>query len=91
LVNNLFDGEIITDLIEDKKFYILTIYDNGIGFKESGKSKHNDPYFTTKKDGSGLGLSIVSKIIHEHNGQIFYENRKNENGAFVSIALPKKI
>ncbi len=91
LVENFFNGEIVTKLTDDRKFYFLTIYDNGIGFKEAGKFKHNDPYFTTKKDGSGLGLSIVSKIIHEHNGQIFYENRKEENGAYVSISLPKKI
>ena len=87
----LLDGKIITELSEDKKFYFLSIYDDGVGFKESGNFKHNDPYFTTKKDGSGLGLSIVSKIVHEHNGQIFYENRKKENGALVSITIPKKI
>ena len=91
LTDNQFVGEIITELSGDKKFYFLTIIDNGVGFKESEKFKHNDPYFTTKKDGSGLGLSIVSKIVHEHNGQIFYENRKDKNGAYVSITLPKKI
>jgi two-component system nitrogen regulation sensor histidine kinase NtrY len=87
----LLDGKIITELSEDKKFYFISIYDDGVGFRESGNFKHNDPYFTTKKDGSGLGLSIVSKIVHEHNGQIFYENRKKENGALVSITIPKKI
>ena len=91
LNDTLFNGEIVTKLSDDKKFFFLTIYDNGIGFKDAGKFKHNDPYFTTKKDGSGLGLSIVSKIVHEHNGQIFYENRKDEDGAYVSITLPKKI
>ena len=87
----LLDGKIITELSEDKKFYFISIYDNGVGFKDSENFKHNDPYFTTKKDGSGLGLSIVSKIVHEHNGQIFYENRKKENGAIVSITIQKKI
>ena len=87
----LLDGKIITELSEDKKFYFISVYDDGVGFKDSGNFKHNDPYFTTKKDGSGLGLSIVSKIVHEHNGQIFYENRKKENGALVSITIPKKI
>ena len=87
----MLDGKIITELSEDKKFYFISIYDDGVGFKDSENFKHNDPYFTTKKDGSGLGLSIVSKIVHEHNGQIFYENRKKENGALVSITIPKKI
>ena len=83
-------GEIITKISDDKKNFIITIYDNGVGFKESGKDNEQDPYFTTKKDGSGLGLSIVSKIIHEHNGQIFYDNRLEKRGAFVTITLPKK-
>ena len=91
LIDTKFKGEILTELSNDKKFYFLNIVDNGVGFKESEKFKHNDPYFTTKKDGSGLGLSIVSKIVHEHNGQIFYENRKHKNGAYVSITLPKKL
>ncbi len=91
LVIDSFKGEIITVLSENDKFYFITIYDDGVGFKESGNFKANDPYFTTKKDGSGLGLSIVLKIVHEHNGQIFYDNRKNKKGAFVSITLPKKI
>ncbi len=81
-------GEIITDISSDKKNYIITIYDNGVGFKDSARDKEQDPYFTTKKDGSGLGLSIVSKIIHEHDGQIFYDNRKEKQGAFVTITLP---
>ena len=84
-------GEIVTKLSEDKKHYFILIFDNGIGFKDSKNFKHNDPYFTTKKDGSGLGLSIVSKIVHEHNGQIFYDNNKDQNGAYVNITLPKKI
>ena len=82
-------GEIITNLSEDKKYFLITIFDNGIGFKDSGNYNMDDPYFTTKKNGSGLGLSIVSKIIHEHNGQIFYDNRNDKSGAFVTITLPK--
>ena len=91
LVNSNTKGEIITKLLEDSKNYFINIYDNGVGFKDSKNFKHNDPYFTTKKDGSGLGLSIVSKIVHEHNGQIFYENRKKNSGAYVSITLLKKM
>jgi len=85
------NGEITTNLSEDNDYYIITILDNGIGFDENPKLKHDDPYFTTKKNGSGLGLSIVSKIVHEHNGHIFYENRKDSNGALIYISLKKKL
>ena len=45
------------------------------------------PYFTTKKDGTGLGLPIVSKIINEHKGELVISN--NNPGAKVLIKLPK--
>ena len=82
-------GEIITKLSNNNYNFVITIIDSGVGFKDSGRFTQHDPYFTTKKNGSGLGLSIVSKIVHEHNGQIFYDNRSDSNGAYVTVTLPK--
>jgi two-component system nitrogen regulation sensor histidine kinase NtrY len=82
-------GEIVTKLSKINNNFIISVYDNGIGFKDPGKFSQDDPYFTTKKNGSGLGLSIVSKIVHEHSGQIFYDNRPDCKGAFVTISLPQ--
>ena len=45
------------------------------------------PYFTTKKNGTGLGLPIVSKIINEHSGEISITNSKP--GVKVLIKLPR--
>ena len=54
--------------------------DNGIGFELDQMSNISEPYFTTKQNGSGLGLSIVSKIIFEHKGNInFYNSEKGAN------------
>ena len=45
------------------------------------------PYYTTKKDGTGLGLPIVSKIINEHFGDIVITN--NNPGVKCIITFPK--
>jgi len=45
------------------------------------------PYFTTKKDGTGLGLPIVSKIVNEHHGELIVTNKKP--GVKILIILPK--
>ena len=53
------------------------------------KNKILEPYITTKKKGSGLGLAIVLKIIQEHNGNFYINDKKN--GTTALIELPKKI
>ena len=47
------------------------------------------PYFTTKKDGTGLGLPIVSKIINEHKGEITFSNISP--GVEVLVMFPRSI
>ena len=45
------------------------------------------PYFTTKKNGTGLGLAVVTKVISDHNS--FIEFNTIDNGAKVEITIPK--
>ena len=74
--------------IRDKNDYIaLNITDNGTGFSTDIIKNITKPYFTTKHNGSGLGLSIVNKIINDHNGTIKFDT--NNNGAKIDINLPK--
>jgi len=63
--------------------------DNGIGFELDQLSNISEPYFTTKTNGSGLGLSIVSKIIFEHKGNINFYN--SENGANIHFTFNKHL
>jgi len=75
--------------ITNKSDYIeFIIIDNGSGFSEKNLKNIIKPYFTTKSNGSGLGLSIVNKIINDHNGTIKFIQQKF--GAKIIISFKKK-
>ncbi|MHA2339681.1 MAG: two-component system sensor histidine kinase NtrB [Candidatus Hodarchaeales archaeon] len=66
----------------------LEITDTGSGINKNDVDKIFDPYFTTKLDGTGLGLGIVKNIIDDHNGSIKVESEIN-SGTKLLIKLPK--
>lgn len=69
----------------DKKI-IIKIIDSGPGIHMQNLDKIFEPLFTTKQRGTGLGLSSVKSIIHEHNGTISVNNSPTT----FTIELPKK-
>ena len=83
LKNVEFEGIINIELIKGKAYIEVIIEDNGIGFKSYNNKDLIKPYYTTKKNGSGLGLSIVNKIVSDHNGSLILSNY--EKGARVNI------
>ena len=85
--NNEFIKKIIIEIYQINDYIEILIIDNGIGFNATNLSEISKPYFTTKKNGSGLGLSIVVKIINDHNGTIEFLNYKK--GAKIKITFPK--
>jgi two-component system nitrogen regulation sensor histidine kinase GlnL len=48
----------------------VEVADSGSGVPENIRSQLFDPYFTTKSDGSGMGLALCDKIVQQHGGQI---------------------
>ena len=74
-------------LIND--YISIVVQDNGTGFTNNDLKTLSKPYFTTKKEGSGLGLSIVEKILNDHNGFIEFISQKE--GAKIKILLPKYV
>ncbi|MHB9294955.1 putative Adaptive-response sensory-kinase SasA [Pillotina sp. SPG140] len=66
---------------------LITVHDTGSGIAEDHLPKIFEPYFTTKETGSGLGLTLVYKIIREHNGEISIKSKHGEGTTF-SILLP---
>jgi two-component system nitrogen regulation sensor histidine kinase GlnL len=67
----------------------IRVHDSGVGISESDLEHIFNPFFTTKKDGSGLGLSISHQIVKEHGGYITVESKIGEGTTFL-INLPDR-
>jgi two-component system, sporulation sensor kinase E len=65
----------------------LSVSDTGTGIPEELLTKIFEPYFTTKKSGTGLGLTITFKIIKEHSGDISLQSKEGKGSTF-TIHLP---
>jgi PAS domain S-box-containing protein len=72
----------------DSGFQRITISDNGPGIPEEVMPKLFQPFFTTKPQGTGLGLAVVQKIIVQHAGQVEARNRAEGGAAFI-VTLPE--
>jgi two-component system nitrogen regulation sensor histidine kinase NtrY len=83
--DKLFKGKINIEINDINDYINITVADNGVGIKNT--SKIMTPYFTTKKEGTGLGLPIVSKIINDHQSELIISN--NNPGVKVLIIFPK--
>ena len=65
----------------------IAVADTGIGIPDENIAKIFEPYFTTKETGTGLGLTLVFKIVREHQGEINVMSREEKGSVFV-ITLP---
>lgn len=65
----------------------MTFRDNGPGIPPDALSKIFFPFFTTKENGTGLGLTVVQKIVAQHHGTIEVRSQLNEGTEF-TVALP---
>jgi signal transduction histidine kinase len=74
-------------LIEDARWAILSISDEGEGIPDDIRSKIFNLYFTTKKDGSGIGLAMTYRIVQLHNGQLDVESQMGEGTTF-TLRIP---
>jgi signal transduction histidine kinase len=60
------------------------ISDSGPGFRADELAKIFEPFFTRRRGGTGIGLSIVQRIMEEHGGKVLAGNR-SEGGAVVEL------
>jgi len=79
-------GPIDVDVARDGQGLVVTIADHGPGIPEELRPRVFEPYFTTKQDGTGLGLALVRQTIESHNGTIRVSETTG-GGATFSIVL----
>jgi signal transduction histidine kinase len=75
-----------TDFYPRKKVVKIIVKDEGVGIPSKAKGEIFTPFFSTKADGAGLGLSIVYKIITLHNGVV--NVKSSRGGTRVEVELP---
>ena len=76
--------------LETKKIknnYVILIKDNGIGINKEDLKKVGTAFYTTKKNGTGLGVCFSKEIIEKHNGVMLYSSKPGK-GTSVKIILP---
>jgi signal transduction histidine kinase len=80
-------GNLSVRLSEDSRWATIRIRDQGEGIPDEIRGRIFDLYFTTKKEGSGIGLAMTYRIVQMHHGQIDVESKSGSGTTFV-LRLP---
>jgi len=80
-------GTLTIETKRDKDLFVLSIRDTGAGIREEDIIRVFDPFFSTKSEGVGLGLTICYGIIVSHGGIIEVESKPKEGSVF-TVSLP---
>lgn len=84
------DGNIMIETRLDENQLLIDIHDDGPGIPNEIIKKLEEPFFTTKQEGTGLGLMITKELLNYHNGELII-NSKISHGSTFSICLPYSI
>ena len=82
-------GVIRVKIQSDEERFYLRFGDSGTGIKHDELSHVFQPYHTTKKGGTGLGMRIVQRIMREHGGQVGIDSKEGV-GTLVTLEFPKQ-
>jgi signal transduction histidine kinase len=66
------------------------IKDDGPGIPAENIDKIFSPFFTTRREGNGLGLAVAAKIVRAHGGEIMAESQEHKGSTF-RLLLPVKL
>lgn len=80
-------GAVTLSVAEERGHVVFRVRDTGIGIGAEAAEKLFEPFFTTKNSGTGLGLSVSSRIVEKHGGEIDYASEPGKGTVF-EIRLP---
>lgn len=66
-------------------YYTVSVHDKGVGITDDIKNKVFDPYFSKDGSGTGLGLTIVEKIMLDNNGRIWFESKPGDTTFYMEL------
>lgn len=88
VTNESHDRTIRVSTSCDARYLFVSVEDNGVGMTPDTASRVFESFFTTKRDGLGLGLSICRSIIAAHGGSLSARNNP-DRGATFTLKLPR--
>jgi len=80
-------GTLTVSTVKTKNSIKVIVTDTGCGIEEKNLGRVFDPYFTSKSEGTGLGMAMSAKIVEEHGGSITLESVVNQ-GTSVIVEIP---
>ena len=80
-------GNLTICVCREEGWVVISLVDTGVGIAEAIKKRATDPFFTTKTYGTGLGLTLVEKIVAIHGGH-FSLIKKPDGGMEARVSLP---
>lgn len=83
-------GNLTISVHKENGWIVISFVDTGVGIAEAIQKRATDPFFTTKTYGTGLGLTLVEKIVAIHGGS-FLLQKKPDGGMEARVSLPEKI
>ncbi|MFE8697227.1 ATP-binding protein [Cytobacillus sp. FJAT-53684] len=88
-LDSMDDGGVLKIILKHDSRHTISIsfIDQGCGINQTDMDKLFTPFYTTKEDGTGLGLIVTKKIIEDHQGKLKVESESNK-GTKVEVILP---
>lgn len=80
-------GKISIACRQEQNVARITVADDGCGMSETERDKMFDPFFSTTKTGTGLGLAVSHQIVEQHHGTFEVHTQKNR-GTEITVVLP---